>query len=303
MHYHVGKIINEHHIDDTRVLSTIIERARATKSTSFLLIKERQVVVHWESDRPIAAHSITKSIVSLGIGILIDQGRISSVDQPVADWFFEWKEGPKQKVTLRHLLTHTSGLEAKDSGQEIYQSDDSIQLALSTDLVSKPGEAFFYNNKAVNLLSGIIEKVTDSRADLWIQEQLFDPLDIKNVAWYLDESGHAHAHAGLKIGATDLAKIGQLLLDQGVWNQKRLISKEWLEESMKAQTQLSSCGFLWWCQDNPVKMFSAIGYRGQYLIVIPQANIIAVRQTEAIEDATNAFEDLSDLLFQYLRQE
>ncbi len=288
-------------------LKQLLEKARSTKSVSFLLLKNQQLLVDLNPEsEPLETHSITKSIVSLGIGILIDQGKIDSVDQPVSDWYPEWRHGLKQQITLRNLLTHTSGLDAKSSGAEVYQHTDCIEFALTADLVSTPGEAFFYNNKAVNLLSGIIEKVTGKRADLWIQEQLFAPLDIEEASWSLDPSGHAYAHAGLKMRAKELAKIGQLIANQGKWNGRRLISKEWLAMAMQPQPSQGSCGgscgFLWWIWDDPTPLYAAIGYGGQYLIVIPGSSIVVVRQTQGT-DASSSFDELPELLIEVTKKE
>lgn len=286
-------------------LKMIVEKAKSTKSSSFLFIKNGQVLVNLNSEeKPINSQSITKSITSLGIGILIDQGKIASVDQLLSEWYPEWADDPRGKITIRHLLTHTSGLEPEASAEEIDRADDCIEFALSANLLNPPGTTFAYNNKAVNLLSGIIERTTGKKVDIWMQENLFGPLQISNASYDLDRNGHVYSNAGLKIQATDLAKLGQLLLNEGNYNGVQLISREWLKESMHPQNpEISSCGFLWWIWESPTKAYAATGYGGQYLIMIPQFNIIVVRQTEDLSDPAHFFNDLPELLFEYCKRD
>ncbi len=108
-------------------------------------------VVNWSfgnGEGPIEAMSATKSVVSLAIGRLIDDGKIKSLDQPVCDFYPEWKQGKKRQITVRHLLNHTSGLQNNPMATEIYDSPDFVQFALAADVSDDPGrEASLYNNK------------------------------------------------------------------------------------------------------------------------------------------------------------
>lgn len=274
-------------------LNVIVQKAVETGSDSFLIIQNNQVLVDLVPDSgPLELQSVTKSITSLAIGILIDQKKIASIDEPVWRWYPEWKNSPKETITLRHLLTHTSGLEAQDSGEEIYRTSDSVQLALDAPVVHPPGTHFFYNNKAINLLSGIVEKASGMREDLFMKEHLFEPLAIKDFSWSIDGAGHAYGHADIQMKAKDLAKIGQLILQNGKWDGKQLISKQWLAQSIEPSPLNHECGLLWWVWDTPRAGFAAKGYLGQYLIVIPESKLIVVRQTNHDIDE---FESLPEL--------
>ena len=230
-----------------------IERLRseaiASRSDAFLVWQDGVLLVDYSKpDSPefIESMSVTKSIVALAIGKLLTEGKLSSVDQPVSDFYPEWKQGLKRKITIRHLLSHTSGLQnVSHTREEIYPAPDFVQLALAADLTSEPGEEFSYNNKAVNLLSGLAEKCSGQRLDEYVADHLFNELGIKRCEWLRDDSGNPHAMSGIQIAPKDLLKIGQLVLNRGSWDGRRVLSSEWLDEALSAQGS-PLCGFLWW---------------------------------------------------------
>ena len=201
-----------------------------------VIIKDGKLVADWDfgqKRQPIEAMSATKSIVSLAIGRLIDAGKIKSVDQPVCDFYPEWKQGRKRSITIRHLLSQTSGLQNLPTTMpEIYPSPDFVQLALAAELSDDPGSKFSYNNKATNLLAGVVKRASGMRMDQYLGKEIFEPLGITDVSWDLDQAGNPHGMAGLDIRAIDLAKIGQMMLDEGSWNGKQILSKEWVRKSI-----------------------------------------------------------------------
>jgi CubicO group peptidase (beta-lactamase class C family) len=225
--------------------------AERTHSDAVVITRDGETVAEWyfgEDPRPIELMSVVKSVVSLGVGHLLMGGRIDSLDQPVHAFYPEWKQGRKRQITIRHLLTHTSGLQnVPNTTVEIYPSPDAVRLALAAEVWEEPGSAFRYNNKAVNLLSGIIEEASGQRMDRFFEEAFFGPMGIEEYAWGYDPSGRPYAMAGLALHARDLAKFGQLVLDGGTWEGERLVSEAYVEE-MLAQGQPHSPlhGLLWW---------------------------------------------------------
>jgi CubicO group peptidase (beta-lactamase class C family) len=148
---------------DKGLLEQLKTRAEKANSDALVIVKDGKLVADWSFGKPVGAieaMSATKSVVSLAIGRLIDQGKIKSLDQPVADFYPEWKQGRKKQITIRHLLNHTSGLENKPITTEIYDSPNFVQFALAAELSDDPGSRFSYNNKAVNLLAGLVERIT-----------------------------------------------------------------------------------------------------------------------------------------------
>jgi len=222
----------------------------ATNSDAFLLIQGDSLISEWYSNQsqPIELMSCLKSVVSLGVGRLLHQNKLDSLDQPVYTFYPEWKQGQKKNITVRHLLNHTSGLQnVPNAGKEIYPAPDAVQLALAADLISKPGTKFSYNNKAVNLLAGIFQKAAGKRMDHYFQDEIFAPLQIINYKWYLDASGTPHAMAGLQLSARDFAKFGQLILNEGLWDDQQLISASYIKEMLaQGQPFYPLGGLLWW---------------------------------------------------------
>jgi CubicO group peptidase (beta-lactamase class C family) len=232
-----------------KALEQLKARAEATKSDAVVIVKDGKLVADWSFGHPrtkIEAMSATKSIVSLAVGLLIDTGKIKSLDQPVWEFYPEWNQGRKQKITVRHLLNHTSGLQhAQD--EILYERPDFVRLALAAELSEDPGSKFSYNNKAVNLLAGIIERASGKRMDRFIGDEIFSPMGITDFGWSPDKAGNPHGMAGLQITAIDLAKIGQLVLDEGQWRGRQILSREWIRLSTSpSQTFQPACGLLWW---------------------------------------------------------
>lgn len=236
---------------DAAALDALRVAAEAAHSDAVFVLKDGQPVADWTFDqerRPIELMSVMKSIAAIGISRLATLGMIESLDQPVSAFYPEWNQGRKREITIRHLLNHTSGLQDHPSaGVEIYPSPDAVALALAAELSEDPGSAFRYNNKATNLLAGIIERASGQRMDQFIVSELFRPLGIDQYKWYFDRSGTPHAMAGLELLARDLATFGQLVLADGMWNGEQLVSGEFLEEMLaQSQPHYPPYGLLWW---------------------------------------------------------
>lgn len=237
-------------IDPAR-LETLRAAAEAANSSALVVLHNGRAVLstHFGTpEQPIEAMSVTKSVVNLAIGRLYTEGRVTSLDQPVHEYFPEWRQGRKQTITLRHLLSHTSGIQnVRNTNVEIYPSPDFVRLALAAELEHAPGEHFAYNNKTLNLIPAIVKQLTGKRIDDWLREGLFAELGITRFTWSLDDAGNAHGMSGLQILPTDLAKLGQLMLQRGQWQGRQLIAPEWIELSLQpAHDAAPQSGLLWW---------------------------------------------------------
>jgi CubicO group peptidase (beta-lactamase class C family) len=231
-------------------LDELLAAAQRAHSDALVIWKDGRPLGEWyfgQKPAKIEAMSVTKSVVSLAIGRLLTEGKIRSVDQPVHEFYPEWNQGRKKKITIRHLLNHTSGLQNVPRADiEIYPSPDFVQLALAAELSYEPGTAFSYNNKAVNLLAGIIQRASGQRMDLYIKEALFLPLGITDFSWTLDRAENPHVMAGLQIFPADLAKIGQLVLNRGRWNGHTLIAESWFDLTLRPGQEFEpTSGLLW----------------------------------------------------------
>jgi CubicO group peptidase (beta-lactamase class C family) len=235
---------------DPAALTHLLLRAKAMQSDAVVVVKDGKLIADvrfGKAAEPIELMSVTKSVAGLAIGRLLYTGKIRSLDERVATWYPEWKNGAKQEITLRQLMNHTSGLRANPSAEEVYASRDLVRQALDADLAHPPGTHFFYNNKAVNLLAGIVEKASGQKLDEYMRDALFAPLGIIRFAWMRDAAGNPHVLAGLQMDARDLARIGQLMLDGGVYDGKRLLAADFVQEAVHAAQPFSPTGgLLWW---------------------------------------------------------
>jgi CubicO group peptidase (beta-lactamase class C family) len=234
---------------DADALARLVNAAEHSNSSALVVMHEGALVhaSHWSPVRPIEAMSVTKSVVNLALGRLYTEGLITSLDQPVHEYFPEWKQGRKQLITLRHLLDHSSGLQNVPSTYvEIYPSPDFVRLALAAELSSEPGEVRAYNNKALNLIPTIVLQLTGKRIDTYLRDGLFAELGITEFSWSLDDAGNAHGMSGLQILPVDLARLGQLVLQRGEWNGRQLIAADWIEQSLaQSHPDAQDSGLLW----------------------------------------------------------
>ncbi|MFD1732797.1 serine hydrolase domain-containing protein [Deinococcus malanensis] len=169
----------------------LLDEARKTNSSALVLLNDHQVmldeVFDGQGDRPIETMSVTKAVLSLLVGRAVTLGLLPGADLPIHELFPEWRQGRKQAITLRHLMTHTSGLQnALNAGEELYPSPDFVQLALCAELDHEPGRRLAYNNKAVNLICGVLERATGMKADDFARAELFGPLGIEDWSWQRD---------------------------------------------------------------------------------------------------------------------
>jgi CubicO group peptidase (beta-lactamase class C family) len=232
-------------------LEKIGRTARDSRTDALLILRDGEVLLerHADGDRsPIELMSATKSVVALGIGLLIADGHLESIDTPVHRFYPEWAQGLKRDITVRMLLDHTSGLQNHpNAGAEIEPAPDAVQLALAADLDAIPGEKFVYNNKATNLLSGVIAKASGEPMDAYLKRRLFDPLGIEPGPWHRDPAGNPWGMAGLPLTATDAARLGQLLLDDGVApDGTRLLPQGFAAALFAPSARSEQVGLLWW---------------------------------------------------------
>jgi CubicO group peptidase (beta-lactamase class C family) len=266
-------------------------------------------------DTPHNLASVTKSITSALVGIAVDQGLIQYVDEPVFSYFPDYaylRDEQKDRITLEHLLTMTSGLRWNEL--ELWLGDmehDLIQLFLVPDpmryvlakpVVAEPGTAWYYNGGGVNVLGEVIREASGMRIDEFAERYLFAPLGITEYEWDHISPDMIHASGNLKLRPRDMAKFGYLYLNGGTWKGQQIISQEWVERSTKAsvpipweslegilgdeyadlpETHGDSYGYLWWLKTyhadaQSVDAYFASGWGGQRIYVFPGLDMVVV---------------------------
>lgn len=234
---------------DAVALDDLVREAERTKSDSLLVIVDGKVVVEryfGKPRAPIETMSATKSVVGMAIGRLIADGKIASVDVPLSTFFPEWRQGKKAKVTLKHVLTHTSGLEHGKGAGNLNKQKHRLAFVRKAAIVEEPGEKFSYNNEATQLLAGVVKAASGRPLDTYVAETFFTPLGIVDWHWAKDEAGNVQAFYGLALSARDLAKLGQVMLDKGRYGDARILPESWVAASTAEAVPRSGHGLLWW---------------------------------------------------------
>ncbi len=245
--------------------------------------------------------SVTKSITSAALGIAIDDGLIDGVDVPVLQYFDDYEhdvsDPRKRAINLENLLTMRSGIEWHTEGgygsgvhstDFLEAADAWIQFVLDQPMDADPGTVFEYNDGVSVLIGKIIWAATGQRADRWVAERLFAPIGIADYYWKITPDGEADTEGGLYLSAHDLARIGYLFLRGGEWDGQQIISKQWVAASTTPVVLDVApdndridvgYGYQWWVPDHdgqrPI-VYAGNGYGGQFLLVVPDYDIVAV---------------------------
>ena len=263
-------------------------------------------LVNWDRDMLHNIHSATKSVTSALIGIAIDEGFIESVDQSIFDYLPEHqhlKTDGREKITIEHILTMTSGLQWREWSAPYsssdnpavgiwYQDKDPITYLLEKPLIDEPGTRFTYSTGNMYVLGEIIRHSSNMTIDEFSGKYLFEPLGIDSTNWPLKFENGVDGN-NLEIGARDMAKIGVTFLNNGVWNGKQLIPEEWVEKSATSfpgnqgidvpgePSGELGYSYTWWTKEysdsgKKINMYTASGFGGQHIMVFPELNAVVV---------------------------
>jgi len=264
-----------------------------------LIVKDGYIVAeqyYSEEYGPDSLHRIascTKSITSALYGIALDKGYLSSVDQRMLDFFpdqeIQNRSELKESITLEDLLTMSSGLEwyemeypygdERNTFRQWINQGAGIQFVLDLPMVAAPGYVYSYSTGASHLLSGILQLATGVRTDSFALEHLFKPLGIDSYYWPVDGKGIAYGGSSTRFTPRDMARFGYLYLREGEWEGKQIVPREWVEASQQKHIKRKYIedyyyGYHWWVSDQ--NTYSAVGYAGQWITVVPDHNLVVV---------------------------
>ncbi|NCF29910.1 MAG: serine hydrolase [Gammaproteobacteria bacterium] len=242
-------------------------------------------------------HSVSKSVTAILVGMAVDQG-LMNVDDQVYKFFpdypgLEWIDRPYD-ITVRDLLTMSHGTDwdersrplsdPENSIRAMIDSDEWLRFTLSHKLVESPGERFNYAGGMTVLLGEIVHRTSGRDLGDYAQRRLFQPLDIWIKYWHRSDRGIVNAQGGLLLRPRDMAKIGQLMLDNGSWNGNRIVSEMWVRSALQRHVSAEfgwGYGYQWRLGQAPVgdqliDMFFAAGRGGQNIIVFPTLDLVVV---------------------------
>ena len=317
--WNIGTDYNKARLSDT--LQKTIDRY---KTVAFLVIKDdsiRHEQYHegYGTSSYSNSFSMAKSVIGILIGIALDEGKIKSLDDPIHKYYSEYNHGENRKLTIRHLLTMSSGLDY-DEGYASLTSpttrsyyDNKLREQMNDLCVKEdPGKRFEYRSSDTQVLSFVLKAATGKTVSEYASEKLWKPLGAEHDAqWSLDhEGGDEKAYCCIYSNARDFARIGKLVLHNGKWNNRQVVSEPYVREMLTPSPILDgdqpnvSYGFQWWIREQDGKLVHyARGILGQYIFVIPSENIIIVRlgHERGEKDSTNTPLDMPVFLGEVLK--
>lgn len=247
--------------------------------------------------------SVTKSVTSTLVGIALDRGALTSLQQPVFDFFPEHAdlldaEPRRRSMTLEHLITMQAPIVWNDEVVpysdttndlvRMFNVADPVRHALSKPLYAEPGALFDYCNASTNILGDVVRRATGRRLDHFADTVLLAPLGINTRRWHRMSEDVVLASGDLELRPRDMAKLGQLFLDRGVWNGRRVVSAEWVDRATarvvrpgREHAWADGYGYGWWHWDLKAggrtwPAYMASGWGGQWIVVVPPADLVFV---------------------------
>jgi CubicO group peptidase (beta-lactamase class C family) len=239
--------------------------------------------------------SVSKTVTSVILGIAITRGDFkASLDTPLLQYFDVAKvknvDERKRRITLRHVLTMSTGLDwneevayddPKNDASVMEAGDDWVQYVIDRPMAQEPGKVFNYSSGVSELLAYIFQKETGQDIEKYGEKYLFTPLGIAHY-WKRTPMGLVDTEGGLFLSRTDLAKIGYLYLHDGTWDGKPIVSKDWVKQSLAPFIDAEEgfkYGFKWWLfprTDRQRYIWMGRGFGGQHLMVFPEEDLIVV---------------------------
>jgi len=291
-------------LDPTRV-SAPVATALADRSSSVLVLRGGRIVAERyapgaDARRTQEVASVGKSIISVLVGVALDKGMFRSVNQPAADFIPQWRETPKAAISLRHMLTMTSGLDTR--GIPVRDAVDQFNRNASAPLAHPPGSRWLYDTPTYHLLFHILERAAGEPFEAFAKRVLLDPLGMADTTWVTNTGpgadGLAKNYYTARSSARDLARFGLCALRGGRWDAGRIVSAEYLRDATAASQELNPAyGYLWWQnarpgfaaggnRETPTHRFpgaprdtyAALGQGGQAVFAAPSLDLVVIRQ-------------------------
>jgi CubicO group peptidase (beta-lactamase class C family) len=285
---------------DSGALAALVDFGAANDMDSLMVTRHGRIVAeaYYAPFKPGMRHRInsaTKGVVAALTGIAIQQGKLSGAAQPVLPLFADRNianvDARKKAMTVQHLLDMTSGLDwtepltdgRPDSMIEMARSADWVQFVLDRPMAQAPGTAFNYSSGNSQLLTAILARQTGMSVPDFATQHLFKPLGISDMVWKKDPQGLAIGGYGLYLQTRDMARIGYLYLRGGEWNGAQIIPRSWVNRVYQARVPMifppvtstsMRYGDQWWTHSER-KMYMAVGFNRQIILVMPQEGVVA----------------------------
>ncbi|MFC1575102.1 serine hydrolase domain-containing protein [Gemmatimonadota bacterium] len=289
------------------------------KQRSLLIMKDDRLILEeyfggWHRNARHEVQSISKSLTSMMVGRAIQDGMIASVEDPISHYLPEYRhllQGEKGGITVRHLLTMTSGLEWDegstpygDSGNSRTQatrSPDQVAFVLERHLASPPGSVWAYNGGGVIVLGEILRVASGIEDDDLVGRTFGSVMNPQEIELGLERDGRLNTAGGFYLTPRGLLKIGSVILNHGSWGGQQAVDSAWIEEATRPVDVRPGYGYLWWLgrfadEDAVYEVIIGSGYKGQYLILVPDLALAIVMNAQNRDDPPGLWEMLRQLL-------
>lgn len=289
---------------DPAVLNDVHETFDSFPLLSSVIVRNGYIVDEYYKDgydenSVFVLNSASKSVTSALIGIAVDMGLIESVDVPISTYFPQVLEngGYWAEITIRYLLTHTSGIDISDTADwyDWRSSANWVQYILDRSVTSRPGTVFNYYTGNTHLLSAILQQASGMTLEEFGKRYLFDPMEMNSASVSADAQGISDGGNGVSMNIYDMAKFGMLYLNGGEWQGSQLVSQDWVTQSTTVQFERDSgsadYGYQWWVRtfgDHDYPAYFAQGHAGQYIFVVPDLQLV-IAMTSNYEGATSIY--------------
>lgn len=264
-------------------------------TVAFLIIRNDSILYEryfdgYEQSSIVPSFSMAKSVTSILIGCALDEGLIQSIEEPITRYIPELQDKGFEQVTIKHLLQMTSGIKFNESyynpfgdAATFYYGTNLRRAIRGMKIETEVGKRFKYSSGDTQLLGLVLERALKGKTiTQYLEEKIWQPLGMQYPAsWSIDreKNGLEKTYCCINAPAIDYAKIGRLYLQQGNWNGKQIVSRDWVRESTRIDTTDGSSWFYqhqWWLPSRNGD-FLADGHLGQYIYVNPNSNTIIVR--------------------------
>ncbi len=251
-----------------------------------------------ETQSPV--QSVTKSVLSILIGIAIDEGYLrldQKLSEIVPEAFDESADPLARDVTVRDVLTKTEGFAEASPGDfkisDPARGKETWRWMLNRRVAYRRGTHFRYDGAGSDLLAVVLSKAIKQDAGDFAKRKLFDPLQIANYVWYADSDGYLHGEIGLHLTARDMAKIGILYLQRGRWGDTQIVSADYVQDSTTRHNDggpplNAGYGYQWWISKNG-NVFFASGKKSQFISVTPKSNLVLAFAADSIPGGAGGF--------------
>lgn len=314
---------------DADSLTGALEMARNDElMRAVLIVRDGRIVVEeylhgGARDQSTEVWSVTKSFVSALIGIALEQGHIDSIDDLMTKYLPEYPEF--EDLTIRHVLTHTTGLEWTEEGDDFVAwlaSLDPVSNAIHRERLYPPGAKLLYSSGNSHFLSALIKRATGTTPGEYANEHIFEPLGIEfrpqqemsgqvtwdsflirtPRSWKRDNTGIELGAFGLSMTAQDMARFGYLYLNKGQWAGEAIVNANWVIESTRdhvRQSENFGFGYHWVVSRRGGQLaFNADGWGGQIICVIPSLDMVIVLKSEAESPGAHGYYDFLSALIE-----